>query len=136
MPAIAIVRAPVAPLHAEPRIASGQVSQSLFGHALLVLGEAGDWRRVRTLHDGYEGWTHVGYLLVDDADGVPEDAPAFRPYEARTFAARRDDASLADDAALVGDAAPALSLGCTVRSPARTVRLPLGAVVFLSLIHI
>jgi len=130
MPAIAIVRAPIAPLHAEPRIASGQVSQALFGHALLVLGEAGDWRRVRTLHDGYEGWAHSGYLLIDDAEGVPEDAPAFRPYEERTFAARRDDASLAEDASIVGDAAPALSLGCTVRAGERTLRLPFGAVVF------
>lgn len=128
MPSIAIVRAPIAPLHAEPRIASGQVSQSLFGHALLVLGEAGDWRRVRTLHDGYEGWAHVGYLHLDAVEGIPEDAPAFAPYEARTFAAR--DGGAADDDPTFGDAAPAMSLGCSIRAGDRRLRLPFGALVF------
>jgi hypothetical protein len=127
MPSLALVRTPIAPLHAEPRVASGQVSQALFGRALLVLGEAGDWRRVRTLHDGYEGWAHVGYLHVEDAEGLPLDAPTFRPYEERTFAVR-DDA--AQDEPVIGDAAPAVSLGCTVRAGERTLRLPVGAIVF------
>jgi cell wall-associated NlpC family hydrolase len=126
MPTLALVRTPIAPLHAEPRVASGQVSQALFGHALLVVDEAGEWRRVRTLHDGYEGWAHVGYLHVEDAEGLPLDAPAFRPYGERTFA-RRDDG--AGDVPAT-DAAPAISLGCTVRAGERTLRLPVGALVF------
>ncbi|MGZ8415102.1 MAG: C40 family peptidase [Gemmatirosa sp.] len=126
MPTLALVRTPIAPLHAEPRVASGQVSQALFGHALLVLGAAGDWRRVRTLHDGYEGWAHVGYLHEEEAEGLPLDAPAFLPYEERTFASRDDAASELPAA----DAAPAISLGCTVRAGERTLRLPVGALVF------
>ncbi len=53
--------APVAPLHAEPRAASEQVSQSLAGHLVTILEEHDGWRRVR-LGDGYEGWLHEGYL--------------------------------------------------------------------------
>ena len=55
------VRAAVAPVHAEPRVAAPQVSQLLAGHEVHVLTEDGDWRRVRGA-DGYEGWVHRGYL--------------------------------------------------------------------------
>jgi gamma-D-glutamyl-L-lysine dipeptidyl-peptidase len=55
------VRAPVAPLFAEARVSSAQVSQRLAGHALAVLEDRGDWLRVRG-EDGYEGWAHRGYL--------------------------------------------------------------------------
>lgn len=56
-----LVRAPVAPLHAEPRASSEQVSQSVAGHLATVLEVRDGWRRVR-LGDGYEGWMHEGYL--------------------------------------------------------------------------
>jgi gamma-D-glutamyl-L-lysine dipeptidyl-peptidase len=56
-----LVRAPVAPLHAEPRASSEQVSQSVAGHLATVLEVRDGWRRVR-LADGYEGWMHEGYL--------------------------------------------------------------------------
>ena len=56
-----LVRAPVAPLHAEPRASSEQVSQSLAGHLAAILEVRDGWRRVR-LGDGYEGWMHEGYL--------------------------------------------------------------------------
>ena len=56
-----LVCAPVAPLHAEPRAASEQVSQSLAGHLATILEVRDGWRRVR-LHDDYEGWMHEGYL--------------------------------------------------------------------------
>jgi cell wall-associated NlpC family hydrolase len=98
---VLLVCAPVAPLHAEPRAASEQVSQSLAGHLVTVLqGEAG-WCRVR-LEDGYEGWMHEGYL----------DRAAVSANEARTWAERSR-----------------YSLGCTVidaRSGMQRV-LPLGA---------
>lgn len=55
------VRAPVAPLHGEPRVSSAQVSQRLSGHPLTVLGLEGDWLRVRG-EDRYEGWVHRGYV--------------------------------------------------------------------------
>src|ERR1044071_5228247 len=65
-PTYALVRAPIAPMNAEPRVSSAQVSQTLFGHAPTIIDSHGDWHRVRTL-DGYEGWTHSGYLAVLDA---------------------------------------------------------------------
>lgn len=87
-----IVRASIAPMHAEARVSSQQISQRLAGHAVAVLATEGDWHRVRG-EDGYEGWIHRGYL--------------------------------ADDAAAT--TSPLLSLGCVVRTPTRTVALPLGA---------
>jgi cell wall-associated NlpC family hydrolase len=59
--ATVLVASAVAPLNAEPRAASEQVSQSLAGHTAEVLEARDGWRRVR-LEDGYEGWMHEGYL--------------------------------------------------------------------------
>ena len=56
------VRAAIAPLLAEPRAAAPQVSQRLAGHAVDALETQGDWVRIRGA-DGYEGWTHTGYLI-------------------------------------------------------------------------
>lgn len=68
------VRAPVAPLHGEPRVSSPQVSQRLAGHALTVLGAEGDWLRVRG-EDRYEGWVHRGYVTPagDTVTGAADD---------------------------------------------------------------
>ena len=61
-PTTLVVRAAVAPLHAEARVSSPQVSQALRGAPLLVIERSGDdWQRVRGA-DGYEGWAHRGYL--------------------------------------------------------------------------
>jgi gamma-D-glutamyl-L-lysine dipeptidyl-peptidase len=67
---IARVRVAVAPLLAEPRIRSEQISQRVRGHAVTILESRadGDWVRVRG-DDGYEGWMHVGYLASDDVAG-------------------------------------------------------------------
>lgn len=56
-----VVRAAIAPLLAEPRAAAPQVSQRLSGHLVDALEAQGDWVRIRGA-DGYEGWTHMGYL--------------------------------------------------------------------------
>jgi hypothetical protein len=56
-----LVSAAVAPLHAEPKASSEQVSQSVAGHLAVILETHDGWRRVR-LTDGYEGWMHEGYL--------------------------------------------------------------------------
>jgi gamma-D-glutamyl-L-lysine dipeptidyl-peptidase len=67
----AMVVAAVAPLHAEPKISSTQISQHLAGASLAILEDFGDWLRVRGV-DGYEGWMHRGYLArvsVGDARG-------------------------------------------------------------------
>jgi gamma-D-glutamyl-L-lysine dipeptidyl-peptidase len=60
----AAVVAAVAPLHAEARISSHQISQRLAGAPLDILEDAGDWVRVRGA-DEYEGWMHRGYLTTD-----------------------------------------------------------------------
>jgi cell wall-associated NlpC family hydrolase len=50
-----------APMHAEPRVSSPQVSQALGGHTLQVVESADDWHQLRG-DDGYTGWVHAGYL--------------------------------------------------------------------------
>jgi hypothetical protein len=57
----ATVRASIAPMHAEARVSSVQISQRLAGHPVEVLHADGDWMHVRGA-DGYEGWMHRGYL--------------------------------------------------------------------------
>jgi cell wall-associated NlpC family hydrolase len=58
----ALVRAAIAPMHSEPRIASQMISQQVAGHRVDVLDEEGDWVRARG-EDGYEGWMHVGFIV-------------------------------------------------------------------------
>ena len=82
----ATVRTPIAPLHAEPRIASQMISQQLAGHRLSVLDEEGDWVCVRGADD-YEGWMHTGFIARSPAAGA---------RQSRTT--------------------PRISLGCTTRS--------------------
>jgi cell wall-associated NlpC family hydrolase len=65
-----LVASAVAPLHAEPRASSEQVTQSLAGHLVVILEVREGWKRVR-LDDGYEGWMHEGYL---DARALGADA--------------------------------------------------------------
>ncbi len=75
----AFVRSAIAPLFAEGRVASAQVSQQLAGHPLYVLESRGDhWHRVRGM-DGYEGWMHDGYFIrmVDEAPVVATTSPDF-----------------------------------------------------------
>ncbi|HEY4216375.1 MAG TPA: SH3 domain-containing C40 family peptidase [Gemmatimonadaceae bacterium] len=70
-----MVRTPIAPMHAEPRIASQMVSQQVAGHRIGVTDEEGDW--VRALgEDGYEGWMHTGFLspLPDDIGAARDSA--------------------------------------------------------------
>jgi hypothetical protein len=62
------VRAAIAPLLAEPHVASGQVSQQLAGHVVEVIEDQGDWLLVRGC-DGYEGWMHNGYLSRGSPNG-------------------------------------------------------------------
>jgi cell wall-associated NlpC family hydrolase len=136
-PAFALVRAPIAPMQAEPRVSSAQVSQTLFGHAPTVVETSGDWHRIRTL-DGYEGWTHVGYLAVLDAPlplalsaatvralGGGEAAASSEANGVAKHAGTYDAERLA--ALLAEDAVPRVSLGCTVIAGDRKMRLPVGA---------
>jgi gamma-D-glutamyl-L-lysine dipeptidyl-peptidase len=68
MRATVVVRASIAPMHAESRVSSPQTSQRLAGHIVEVREVAGDWLRVRG-EDGYDGWMHRGYVV--DGGAMP-----------------------------------------------------------------
>ena len=57
----AVVISAVAPMHAEARVSSPQVSQRVAGDRVEVLDAEEDWLFVRG-DDGYEGWMHYGYV--------------------------------------------------------------------------
>jgi gamma-D-glutamyl-L-lysine dipeptidyl-peptidase len=71
MPA-AIARAAIAPVLAEPRVRAEQVTQLVLGETAAVVDRTGDWRRVCTHVDGYDGWINAGYLSELD-DQMVED---------------------------------------------------------------
>ena len=61
-----IAAATVAPVHAEPSLRSEQVSQLLYGRVADVVSAQGEWRRVRSRLDRYEGWVNIGYAREAD----------------------------------------------------------------------
>ena len=62
-----IARAAVAPILAQPAVRAEQVTQLVLGETAVVLERTGDWRRVCTHADDYDGWIHSGYLTeVED----------------------------------------------------------------------
>ena len=64
-----IARAAIVPIFAEPSLRSEQTNQLVLGETAVVLETAGEWRKVRTRLDGYEGWVHAGYCAeVGDAE--------------------------------------------------------------------
>jgi gamma-D-glutamyl-L-lysine dipeptidyl-peptidase len=95
----AIARSPIVPLFAEPSLRVEQVSQLVLGEAASVLESNGEWRRLRSLHDEYEGWAHAGYVVE-----VEEDAAERWRSEARGW-----------------------SLGAVIRIGENRVRIPLRA---------
>jgi hypothetical protein len=116
------VRAPVAPLNAEPRLASEQVSQVLAGHGLGVLESRGLWLRVRTA-DAYEGWLHRGYT-------APVSPPVSPEYTAAGEAAAAPDLAVVSGITTMRRDGRRISVGCTVRQgDGRRRTLPLGALV-------
>ena len=97
-PGRALVRTPIAPLYADPDVASAQLSQRVAGHEVELLEAREDWFLARG-SDLYEGWIHRGYLTP-----LP-------PATAR------------GSAHIVR-----ISLGCVTRTPGGSQRaLPLGA---------
>jgi len=56
------VRAAVAPLLSDARMSLALTSQLVSGEVVQLVDGRGDWLSVRGA-DGYEGWTHVGYLM-------------------------------------------------------------------------
>ena len=68
----AIARAAIAPVLAEPRVRAEQVTQLVMGETAAVLERSGDWRRVCSDADGYDGWVNTGYL-IEVEDQVADD---------------------------------------------------------------
>jgi hypothetical protein len=62
-----IATAAVAPVLSQAGVRAEQVTQLILGETAALLERSGDWRRVCTHADGYDGWIHSGYLSeVDD----------------------------------------------------------------------
>jgi cell wall-associated NlpC family hydrolase len=62
-----IARAAIAPVLAQASIRAEQVTQLVLGETAVVMERTGEWRRVCTSADDYDGWIHTGYLLeVED----------------------------------------------------------------------
>ena len=70
----AAVCAPVAPLFAEPKVASAQISQYLAGRELDIIEQRDDWLHIAG-PDEYEGWMHRGYVVPAPADAAHRSAP-------------------------------------------------------------
>jgi cell wall-associated NlpC family hydrolase len=97
-PGRAVVRTPLAPMYAEPDVASAQLSQRAGGHEVELLEVSDDWFRARG-SDQYEGWMHRGFLSATPPQGARGSAHVAR-----------------------------VSLGCVTRTPSGDRRaMPLGA---------
>jgi hypothetical protein len=68
MPAVIACTA-VAPVLAHPAVRAEQVTQLILGETAAVVERNGDWRRVCTHLDDYDGWIHSGYLSEVEDDG-------------------------------------------------------------------
>jgi gamma-D-glutamyl-L-lysine dipeptidyl-peptidase len=65
----AVVSVPAAPIRRKPNHRKEMVSQLLFGESVKVLKTKGDlWVKIRSLHDGYEGWMTNTMLQAVDKD--------------------------------------------------------------------
>ncbi len=72
-----ISRSAIVPVFAQATLRTEQLTQLILGETGEVLERAGEWRRIRTHVDGYEGWVHSGYLMEvssEDAARWREDA--------------------------------------------------------------
>ncbi len=96
----AVVRAPVADVHAAPRGDAGLDTQFLLGDAVTVFDEAEGWSWVQGIRDGY-----VGYVRSEDLS-PPWPAATHRVVVPRSFAYSADD--------LKSPRLAALSLGAEV----------------------
>ncbi len=75
-----VCRAAVAPVLAQASVRAEQVTQLVAGEAAEELAREGEWRRVRLVGDGYEGWVNEGYLLELDAEALARWTRAARAW--------------------------------------------------------
>lgn len=63
----AVIAVPAAPVRRKPNHRKEMVSQLLFGESVIVLKTEGNlWVKIRSLHDGYEGW--VTNTMLESVD--------------------------------------------------------------------
>lgn len=63
----AVVNVPAAPVRRKPGHRKEMVNQLLFGESVRILKKSGNlWVKVRSLHDGYEGWMTLTLLMETD----------------------------------------------------------------------
>jgi len=62
-----------APIRNEPSHRSEMTSQLLFGEMAILLEEKEEWRKIKCLHDGYEGW--LTHHLVTSIEETRATAP-------------------------------------------------------------
>jgi gamma-D-glutamyl-L-lysine dipeptidyl-peptidase len=67
-----ISTAAVAPVFSQAGVRTEQVTQLILGETAALLERTGDWRRVCTHADGYDGWIHSGYLIDVEDDAAEE----------------------------------------------------------------
>lgn len=68
-----ICTVPAAPVRKEDAHRSEMVNQLLFGEVVEILEEKGEWFRVKSLYDDYEGW--LTYHVIHPVDAVIATAP-------------------------------------------------------------
>lgn len=57
------------PVRAEPSGKSAMVNQLLFGDRVLVIESFGDWYKIISLHDNYEGWCESNQMVLLTDEG-------------------------------------------------------------------
>jgi cell wall-associated NlpC family hydrolase len=63
----AVISVPAAPVRRKPGHRKEMVNQLLFGESVRILKKSGNlWVKIRSLHDGYEGW--MTHTLLTDTD--------------------------------------------------------------------
>jgi len=67
-----ICRQAVVPMRADNSHRSEMVSQMLFNETCCVLAEHGEWLRIATTHDGYEGWVVAAQIEAIDKASFDE----------------------------------------------------------------
>ncbi len=113
----ALVRAALTPVRAEPDVRAEQVSQELLGAGLKVLERRAEWTLIRG-EDDYEGWVHLGGLILCNAQHAEAwwDDLGGRPAVVL-------DGIVSDES---GRALVRLPWGARVASDGHTIRLPDG----------
>jgi len=73
----AVIAVPAAPVRRKPNHRKEMVNQLLFGESVKILKTKGDlWVKIRSLHDGYEGWM-TNTMLQEADESVANNMSAF-----------------------------------------------------------